>query len=387
MYTRLLQLPNHSFFLFGPRSTGKTTWLREKLGDALWFNLLLDRDYLPLAQNPGLFRSAVEARPPGTWVVLDEVQRLPGLLREVHDLVSVHGDKYRFAMSGSSARKLRRADVDLLAGRVIERRMFPLTAKELGFPIDPLRLLAIGMLPPIHQKPELAVDLLESYAGTYLREEIRQEALVKDLGSFGRFLKIAAVMNGQVVNVTGIARDAGIARTTVQRYFDTLIDTLVGVWVPGWQPRAKVRESAKAKFYFFDTGAVRTLANRVRDPLTDFEKGPLLETLVLHELRSAAAYLNTGGEISYWRTPAGVEIDFIWARADTAVAMEVKGASTWRREYSTPMRRALDEKMVSRAFGVYLGSQSLREDKVQVFPLQAFLEHLWAGHILEAARA
>ena len=225
MYTRLLQLPNHSFFLFGPRSTGKTTWLREKLGDALWFNLLLDRDYLPLAQNPGLFRSAVEARPPGTWVVLDEVQRLPGLLREVHDLVSVHGDKYRFAMSGSSARKLRRADVDLLAGRVIERRMFPLTAKELRFPIDPLRLLAIGMLPPIHQKPELAVDLLESYAGTYLREEIRQEALVKDLGSFGRFLKIAAVMNGQVVNVTGIARDAGIARTTVQRYFDTLIDT------------------------------------------------------------------------------------------------------------------------------------------------------------------
>ena len=148
-----------------------------------------------------------------------------------------------------------------------------------------------------------------------------------------------------------------------------------------------MRESAKAKFYFFDTGAVRTLANRVRDPLTDFEKGPLLETLLLHELRSAAAYLNTGGEISYWRTPAGVEIDFIWARADTAVAIEVKGASAWRREYSAPMRRALDEKMVSRAFGVYLGSQSLREEKVRIFPLQAFLEHLWAGDILEAARA
>jgi uncharacterized protein len=385
MYARTLELPHHSFFLFGPRTTGKTTWLREKLGNALWFNLLLDRDFLPLAQNPGFFRSAVETRPPGGWVVLDEVQRLPPLLREVHDLVSLHGEGYRFALSGSSARKLRRADVDLLAGRVIERRMFPLTSKELGFAVDPSQLLSIGMLPPIHQKPELAVDLLEAYAGTYLREEIRQEALVKDLGSFSRFLKIAAMVNGQVVNVAGIARDSGIARSTVQRYFDTLVDTLVGVWVPGWQPRAKVRESSRAKFYFFDTGVVRTLANRSRDPLTDLEKGPLLETLVLHELRSAAAYLNTGGELSYWRTPAGVEIDFIWARSDTAVAVEVKGASSWRREDSAPMRRALEEKMIARAIGVYLGDRSLRFGEVRVFPLREFLERLWSGEVLTVA--
>jgi uncharacterized protein len=150
MYARTLELPHHSFFLFGPRTTGKTTWLREKLGNALWFNLLLDRDFLPLAQNPGFFRSAVETRPPGGWVVLDEVQRLPPLLREVHDLVSLHDEGYRFALSGSSARKLRRAHVDLLAGRVIERRMFPLTSKELGFAVDPSQLLSIGMLPPIH---------------------------------------------------------------------------------------------------------------------------------------------------------------------------------------------------------------------------------------------
>jgi uncharacterized protein len=382
VYTRILQLPDHSFFLFGPRSTGKTTWLRQKLPDALWFNLLLDRDYLPLLQEPGLLKKAVEAHAPGAWVVLDEVQRLPSLLREVHDLISLHGDKYRFAMSGSSARKLRRADVDLLAGRVIGRRMFSLTSAELGFPIDPEKLLAIGSLPPIHQKPEFAVDLLEAYAGTYLREEIQQEALVKDLGSFGRFLRIAALMNGQVVNTAGIARDAGIARTTVQRYFDTLIDTLVGVWVPGWQPRSKVREAVRPKFYFFDTGAVRTLANRVRDPLSELEKGPLLETLVLHEIRSAAAYLNTGGEIAYWRTPAGVEIDFIWTRADTAIAIEVKAASLWRREYSSPLRRALEGRTVSRAYGVYLGTRQLREGEARVFPLQEFLERLWAGEVL-----
>jgi predicted AAA+ superfamily ATPase len=244
----------------------------------------------------------------------------------------------------------------------------------------------IGALPPVHQKPELAVDLLEAYVGTYLREEIQQEALVKDLGSFGRFLRIAALMNGQVVNTAGVARDAGIARTTVQRYFDTLVDTLVGVWIPGWQPHAKVREAVRPKFYFFDTGVVRTLANRVRDPLSDLERGPLLETLVLQELRSAVSYLNCGGEIAYWRTPAGLEIDFIWSRADTSIAIEVKAAERWRREYSSPLRRALDEETVSRGYGVYLGNRSLREGHVRILPLPEFLEHLWAGELLAVER-
>lgn len=384
MFTRSLELPNHSFFLFGPRGTGKTTWLREKFRDALWFNLLLDRDYLPLLQDSGLLRSAVEARARGTWVVIDEVQRLPALLREVHDLISVYGDAYRFALSGSSARKLRRMDVDLLAGRVIERRMFPLTSMELGFPRDIHKLLSTGMLPEVQQKPGLAVDLLEAYSGTYLREEIRQEALVKELGSFARFLRIAAVTNGQVVNTAGIARDAGVARTTVQRYFDTLIDTLVGFWVPGWQPRAKVREVVRPKFYLFDTGVARTLANRARDPLTDLEKGALLETFFLHELRSAAAYLNAGGEINYWRTPSGVEIDFIWTRGDTAIAFELKSAARWQEKYSSALRRSLEEKMITRAFGIYLGPHVLREGKVEVLPIQEFLSRLWSGKILRS---
>ena len=196
-------------------------------------------------------------------------------------------------------------------------------------------------------------------------------------------VKIAAMMNGQVVNAAGIARDAGIARTTVQRYFDTLTDTLVGVWVPGWQPRAKVREAVRAKFYFIDAGAVRTLANRVRDTLTDWEKGPLLETFLLHEMRAAAAYLNVGGEICYWRTPAGVEIDFIWARGDKAVAVGVKSGFQWRSEYSRPLRRALEDKTISKGYGVYLGTRSLSEAKVQIYPVQDFLTQLWEGRILD----
>jgi predicted AAA+ superfamily ATPase len=384
MFTRSLALPEHSFFLFGPRSTGKTTWLREKLGGALWFNLLLDRDFLPLLGSPEMFRDAVEARPRGTWIVIDEVQRLPALLREVHDLISVHGDGYRFAMSGSSARKLRRMDVDLLAGRVLERRMFPLTSQELGFPAGSVGLLSSGTLPLICEKPELAADLLEAYAGTYLREEIQQEALVKDLGSFGRFLRIAAIMNGQVVNTAGIARDAGIARTTVQRYFDTLVDTLVATWVPGWQPRAKVREAARPKFYFFDAGVSRTLANRSRETLADFEKGVLLETYILNELRAAIAYLNVGGEISYWRTPAGVEIDFIWSRGDTAVGIEIKAATQWQRKYSAALKDGLEQKMISRAWGFYLGKNALHVGQVRICPLQEFLKRLWAGEVLRS---
>jgi len=249
---------------------------------------------------------------------------------------------------------------------------------------DAVSLLSIGMLPVIHQKQEFAVDLLEAYAGTYLREEIQQEALVKDLGSFSRFLKIAALMNGQMVNVAGIARDAGVARTTVQHYFDTLVDTLVGIWVPAWRPRAKVREATRSKFYFFDTGVVRTLVNRVREPLTDFEKGPLLETLILHEMRSAMMYLGLGGEIAFWRTPAGVEIDFIWTRGDTSIAIKVKSATTWHRKYSSVLHRALTEKMVTRAYGVYLGDKAMSDGEVRIFPLQEFLKHLWEGSVLTA---
>jgi uncharacterized protein len=386
MYARDLTRPDHSFFLFGPRSTGKTTWLREKLGRALWFNLLLARDYLPLLQSVESFRGAVEACPPGSWIVIDEVQRLPGLLREVHDLISVHGRDYRFAISGSSARKLRRMDVDLLAGRVIERRMCPLTSRELGFPADAAGLLARGTLPMIRQNPEIAADLLEAYAGTYLREEIQQEALVKDLGSFGRFLRIASIMNGQVVNAASISRDVGIARTTVQRYFDTLIDTLVGTWVPGWQPRAKVREAVRPKFYFFDPGVARTLANRGRESLTDLEKGPLLETYVLHELRAAMAYLNLGGEISYWRTPAGVEVDFIWGRGDIAVGIEVKASTQWRREYSSALLDTLEQKVITSGYGVYLGRNAMNFRQLQVLPLQDFLKRLWAGEVLASRK-
>lgn len=205
------------------------------------------------------FRAEVDALPDGSWVVIDEVQRIPSLLRQVHDIISLRGAGIRFALSGSSARKLRRLDVDMLAGRAIERRLFPLTRVEIGDGFELNRALQFGTLPTVWLDPNYAVDILEAYVSTYLNQEIQREALVDDIGSFHRFLRVAAILNGATLNLSSVARDAGVARSAVGRYFDTLVDTLVAFRLEGWQPRAKVRETHAPKVYFFDPGVVRAL--------------------------------------------------------------------------------------------------------------------------------
>ena len=382
MYTRHLPRPDKSFFLFGPRGTGKTTWLRQQLPQARWFDLLRADEFLPLLRDPALFRKAVEALPAGRWVVVDEVQKLPRLLDEVQALIAAHPGRYRYALSGSSARKLKRLDANLLAGRVIRRDFFPLIGAELGFGVASERLLRYGCLPDVVTQPKHAVDILEAYVSTYLREEIQQEALARNLDSFARFLEIAAIMNGQVVNAAGIARDAAVARPSVQRFFETLIDTLIGVWVRPWQPRLKVREAAHPKFYFFDPGVVRALTGRVRDPIAPEERGALLETLVLHELRAHMSIANKGGEIRYWRTPAGVEVDFVWTRGRQAIAIEVKSGSVWRAQHSKALKELAATRAVRRVFGVYLGQDVLKDGPVEVLPLAEFQRRLGAGRIL-----
>lgn len=384
MYTRLLPLPDRTFFLFGPRGTGKTTWLRSKLPDAKWFDLVRTQELLRLMRDPDLLRQAVEALPKGSWVVIDEVQKLPALLDEVHGLIADHGARYRFALSGSSARNLRRLDVNLLAGRAINRTFFPLTAAELDFSFDLDELLAFGLLPSVRSDPDHSVDILEAYVANYIKEEIQQEALVKNLDSFTRFLEIAALVNGQVVNVTGIARDAGVPRPTVRRYFDTLVDTLIGVWLPAWRPRRKVKEVAHPKFFFFDTGVVRGLLQRLRDPLENAERGHLLETFVLHELRAAIAIRNVGGTLSYWRTPSGSEVDFVWTRGRSSVGIEVKASATWKSDFGSALEEMRSEGVVQRAFGVYLGREPLKKLGVEVLPLVEFLRKLAAGQVLKA---
>lgn len=380
IFTRRLQPPTRSFFLLGPRATGKTTWLRAHFPGACWFNLLEERTWSRLLREPGSFRREVEALPAGTWVVVDEVQRLPGLLHEVHDLLSRDARRIRFALTGSSARKLRARDVNLLAGRATSRRFFPLVASELppGTAVDDL--LRYGGLPAVRSESAVRdrIELLQAYRDTYLAEEIRNEGLVRSLDGFARFLEVVALLNGQVLNVAGIARDAGVSRTTVQGYFEVLADTMLEALLPAWRPRARVKEVANPKFYLFDTGVARTLAGQLREPLHATERGPLLEAWVLHEVRAHLRDHDVGGELAYWRLPSGLEVDLIWQRGGRRVGIEVKGSERWRSEDGAGLR-ALDEAVgLDRRVVVYLGDRRLKDKDIDVLPFREFVGGLGA---------
>ena len=389
MYARSLVLPTRSFFLFGPRGTGKTTWLRAALNGqpSRWFDLLLDTELVRLTRDPRVFTQEVEALPAGTWVVIDEVQRLPGLLNHVQDLVTRHGQRrYRFALTGSSARKLKRGGANLLPGRVVNRLFFPLTSAELDDEFRIETALRFGSLPAIWAdatNDRERIELLDAYVQNYLTQEVRAEAVVKELGPFSRFLDVAALANGQVTNVSSLARDAGVARPTVQGYFEVLIDTLLGFWLPAWQPRSRVKEVRHPKFYFFDTGIVRAITGRLRDSPNELERGVLLETYVLHELRAAMNHHGSGGQLSYWRTPSGSEVDFVWTRGKSSVGIEVKSGSRWRLQDGAALKQLVQQGTVRRGVATYMGNARLRDGPLDVLPIAEFLQRLNAAEILD----
>jgi predicted AAA+ superfamily ATPase len=383
MFTRLIKRPDQSFFLFGPRGTGKSTLLRTWFPDACWFDLLDQQEIFRILQAPDSFARTVEAQPRRRWIVVDEVQRAPHLLDEVHRLGEKRG--YRFALSGSSARKLKHGGANLLAGRAFVHQLFPITWAELSGQRSIHEALRFGGLPRVllDRVHRDKVDRLRAYVGTYLAEEIKAEALTRNLAGFSRFLTVAALTNSQVTNLSNIARDAGVARSTVDSYFAILCDTLVGVWLPAWQPRLRIKEVGHPKFYFFDCGVLRTLLDRVDDRPTPGELGVLLETLVLNELRAAIHYQRSGGTLSYWRTQDGIEIDFIWTRGERVIAIEVKATDRWRSEFSRSFA-AVRERFGKRAtcYGVYLGPRPLRHDHGIVLPVEEFLSRLASGSLL-----
>ena len=385
MFPRRLAVPDRSFFLLGPRSTGKTTWLREKVPAARWYDLLLESELVRLLREPDRLRQEVEALPPRSWVVIDEVQRLPSLLNAVHELLSRNAAAPRFVLTGSSARKLKKGQANLLAGRALSRHFFPLVAQEFGREVpDVDRILRFGCLPQVMTEPDdkQRIGLLEAYGEMYLTEEVRAEAMVKNLASFSRFLEVAALMNGQVTNVSSLARDAAVARPTVQGYFDVLVDTLLASWLPAFRPKARIKEVAHPKFYFFDTGVVRSLARRLREPLESMERGALLETYLHHELKAYLHDEDCGGELSYWRTPGGLEVDFIWTRGTRHVAIEVKASTRWRKEEAKALKELARSMPRVRPIAVYLGDCSLKDDEVDVWPLEVFLRELYLGRVI-----
>lgn len=238
-------------------------------------------------------------------------------------------------------------------------------------------------MPAIASDPNNRIEQLEAYVGTYLREEIKEEALARNVQAFGRFLEIAALMNGQVTNLSNLARDAGIPRPTVSTYFEVLIDTLLGVWLTAWKPRAKVKEISHPKFYFFDCGVVRSIQKLLRDPISENDRAILFETMMMHELNAYISYSGIGGELFYWRTPDGIEIDFIWKRATTIIAIEIKSTSRWKDEFNAGFRSFNNSNISLKAcYGVYHGNEILKKDFGLVLPYREFLKRLYAGEIL-----
>jgi predicted AAA+ superfamily ATPase len=384
MFPRDLTAPRSATFLFGPRGTGKSTWLRQVLPDAYTVNLLPPAEARRYERDPTALRHEVLAQPRDRWIVVDEVQRVPALLDEVHLLMEEHRYR-RFVLTGSSARKLKRGAANLLAGRAAVKQMFPLNSHETNFSVPIDRQMRFGALPlsVTADSDDAREDFLRAYVETYLGEEIKAEGLVRSLGSFSRFLDVAALAAGQHTSVSSIARDAGVARDTVRGFFDVLVDTLIGSWLPAYRPRAKVKEVASAKFYWFDPGVLHAAAGGLDQPMPADWDGILLEHLVLHELRSYMHYARTKGSLGYWATPSGAEVDFVWWLGSRMVAIEVKHAREFRREHCKGLRSLLGGSRAD-TYVVYLGTRELNVDGTRVLPVPKFLELLHAGKVLRA---
>ena len=385
IHDRLIEAPGQSFFLFGMRGVGKSTWARAAFPDAVYVDLLDERLYQDLLGDPSLFAQSIGDTAPKGWVVVDEVQRLPSLLNEVHRLIEMR--RLRFALLGSSARKLKAAGVNLLAGRALRKNMFPLTASELGPAFDLDRVLRHGSIPLVWTS-ETPREVLEAYVQLYLREEIRAEALVRNLPGFVRFLPVAALFNGQVVNVAGIARDTGVARTTVQGYLDVLEDTLLIHRLPAYDAKLRVRERKLPKLYWVDPGVVRAVKRQLGDVAAE-ERGPLLESWALTTLRAHAETQELYDEVFYWSPHrTDTEVDLLLQRGRELLAIEVKSTGRYHTGLSKGLRAIADLPRVVRRVLVHTGRRSFRSaDGIEVWPAHRFALAVAAGALWPGARS
>jgi len=370
---RLLDLPGllakRSHFLFGPRQTGKTSLVHHSLKEAKVYDLLDTSVFLTLSRNPG--RLAEELKPRDSILVIDEIQRLPILLNEVHRLIETRG--IRFLLTGSSARKLRRGGVNLLGGRARTKNLHPFTWKELGGRFDLARAMARGLLPSIYFSDDPQADL-QAYTGLYLQQEIIAEGAARNVPAFSRFLKVAAHCNATIVNFTNVANDAQVARTTVYEYFEIMKDTLVLHELSPWRKTKKRKPLASSKYYFFDVGVAASLQGRpFRTGTPEF--GEAFETYLMHELSSYTDY-ESGEALGFWRSTSGFEVDFILG---DHTAVEVKAKENVSPQDLRSLRALAEEKMLKRYLCVCLEPRPRKTEGVAVLPFRVFLEALWSG--------
>ena len=370
---RILDLPDllrrKSYFLLGPRQTGKTFWVRRSLKSARIYDLLDSTCYLALSQNPARLEQELTGK--DRIVVIDEIQRLPSLLNEVHRLIEERGN--RFLLTGSSARRLRRGGVNLLGGRARVQHLHPLTYRELGARFSLDRAITRGLLPSIYFSDDHWADL-EAYAGVYLQQEVVAEGAARNVPAFSRFLRVAALANATIVNFTNIANDAQVPRTTVYEYFEILRDTLILHELPTWRSSQKRKPLVSSKYYFFDVGVVAALQGReFRRGSPEF--GQALETYLMHELISYRDY-RSGEPLAYWRSTSGFEVDFLLG---DHTAIELKAKVNVSDNDMRSLRALAEEGRFKRLLCVSLEPTPRRVGAVRVLPLSHFLEALWAG--------
>jgi len=381
MYKRLIKLDiaaRQSLFLWGPRQTGKSTLLRLLFPHSLHVDLLNASEFRLLKSRPEALRERCRAvNPKAGPVIIDEVQKIPELLDEVQWNIENVG--VRFILSGSSARKLRRAGQNLLGGRAVRRELFPLVSHEIPqFNLE--HAFSRGLLPKIYQSGD-ASELLHAYIADYLKEEVHAEALVRNLPAFSRFLEVAALMNGEIVNYTNIAQDVGVSAAAVKDYYAILVDTLLGDFVPAFLLKPKRRVVQTPKFYLFDVGVCGALTGREKVLPQSDAFGRVFEHFLWQELRAYAHYSGRRFAISYWRTSTQFEVDFVLGKGELAVeskpsdnlsAHHLKGLRAFGDEYPRARRIVVTREAHKR----------ITDDRIEVYPWQQFLEELWQGNLI-----
>jgi len=372
----LIDSENESLFLWGARQTGKSTLLKKLYPDALWFDLLLADVYQRLVNNPTIIRETVLANPEKSVVIIDEIQRIPELLNEVHWLIT--NTNSQFIMSGSSARKILRSGANLLGGRALRYELFPLTSQEIPN-FDVIKALNNGLLPR-HYLATNPKKMISAYVGNYLRDEIIGEAKIRNATVFSQFLEVAAFSNGEMVNYTNIASECGVSSPTIKEYFQILQDTLVGRFVPAYQKKPKRRVITAPKFYYFDVGIVNFLLKRGKIELGTEIFGNAFEQFIYQEIYAHSSYSGLDYEISYWRTASQIEIDFVLGNHE--VAIEVKSSENVTSRHLKGLKAFMEEYKVNHAILICNEKLPRKQGDIWILPWQVFLEKLWGGALI-----
>lgn len=370
---RYFKPAKQSYFIFGPRGTGKSTWLRQHYPDALLIDLLKPNLLRQYQAYPERLTEAVKAATTKT-IIIDEIEKAPILLTVVHELIE-QKKGWQFILTGSSSRKLKRTGIDLLAGRAVIRYMHPFMASELGDAFSLNHALQFGLVPLIIESMDV-LDTLNAYIGIYLNEEVKTEGLVRNVGDFSRFLEVASFSQGGTLNTSNIARECAVSRKLVEGYLSILEDLLLSFHLPVFSMRAKRQLVSHVKFYYFDAGIYRNLR------LTGFLdqeveiNGPGLETLVIQNLRAWNDYQGSPNKLFYWRTKYGVEVDFVIYGPHVFYAIEVKNSAMIHDRDLTGLKTFLEDYPEAKAILLYRGEEKLKKGNILCINVEQFLKEL-----------